>query len=277
MPTLTVWSLNGGNFVGKTPDEEPQTLKWLKGLSGSDATVPDVLCLQHFRVSLLEHMRPLPHFHFAPMGNHKIWGGRELMGICIASRYPLNDIAIHYTWGNGVVRDVEGLGDDNERIKPDDIADALVLKTENYVTMACTVSKPGDPRPWRIATHHGLWTRKGTTTPEQMQSTDSLCDFLAEQGRKYGSIAYAADCNPDKAGRVLSRYQESGGRICLPSHIETTLAAHHPAAKLGIKTDLTVLWPNSSGEFTCNITDVYMDPSPGSDHDMLCCTVSRQP
>src|SRR5258708_2348379 len=105
--SMTVWSLNGGCFVGKAPDEEPQTLKWLKSLSEPGATAPDVLCLQHFRASLLKYLNPLPHFHFAPMSRHKIWGKRELVGICIASRYPIDDIAIHYTWGDGIVRDVE--------------------------------------------------------------------------------------------------------------------------------------------------------------------------
>lgn len=214
--SMIVWSLNGGRFVGKTPDEEPQTLKWLKSLSASGAMIPDVLCLQDFRVSLLKYLGPLPNFHFSPWANFKIWGEKELVGICIASRYQLNDISIHYTWGDGIVRDLEGIGNDSQRIKPDDVADDLVLKTQNCVAIACSINKVGDPKPWRIATHHGLWTRNGVTTPEQMRSTDSLCKFLSEQGRGHDGIVYAADCNPDKEGKVLCRYSESGGAIIYP-------------------------------------------------------------
>ncbi|MEK9180205.1 MAG: hypothetical protein AAB897_02225 [Patescibacteria group bacterium] len=275
MSTLTVWSLNGGRFVGNTPHEEPQTLKWLKGLSEPGATVPDVLCLQDFRVSLLQYLQPLPHFCFVAMANHKIWGKRELWGICIASRYPLNDIAVHYTWGDGIIRNLEGVGDDNERIGSGNIVDPLVLRSLNWAAVACSVCKPGDPAPWRIATHHGFWVRGGNSSPEQMRSTDSLCGFLAEQGRRHGGIVYTADCNPDKEGMVLRRYAESDGRDCLPQDVKTTLAEHHPAAKLGIKADHIMIWPDKDGKFTYDVTNVYVDPSPGSDHLMLCSTVSR--
>lgn len=250
-------------------------MRWLKGLSEVGADLPDVLCLQHFRVSLLRHLKPLPHFHFVPFGNHKAWRERELTGTCIASRYPITNIAVHYTWGDGVIRDIEGFGDENERIEPDDVADALVLKTVNHTVMACTVFKPNGLKPWRVATHHGLWTRGGITTSEQLQSTDSLCDFLAGQGREHDGIVYVADCNPDMNGEVFRKYQESGGRDCLPPHIETTLAAHHPAAKLGIRADHIMTWPDKFGQHPCDITHVYMDPSPGSDHNMLCCTVNH--
>ncbi len=272
--SLTIWSLNGARFVGKTAlEEEPQTLTWLKSLSEPDATVPDVLCLQDFRVSLLRHLRPLPHFHFVPLSNHKIWGKRELWGLCIASRYPVTDIAVHYTWGDGIVRDVEGVGDDNHRIKPDEVADSLVMKTENRAAVACTVRKPGDPKPYRIATHHGFWVRGGRSTPEQLTSTDSLCAFLQEESLKHGGLVYAGDSNPDKDGNVLKTYELSGGRIELPPEIKTTLAAHHPAAKFGIKSDLVVQWPNRLGEYTYKVENVFTDSSPGSDHDMLHCTV----
>ncbi|MBU6500555.1 MAG: hypothetical protein KGJ89_03825 [Patescibacteria group bacterium] len=275
MTELTVWSLNGGRFVGATPNEEPQTLKWLKKLSEPGAKLPDVLCLQDFRVSLLKYLRPLPNFHFAPMTNHKIWGKRELVGICITSKYPMNDIAIRHTWGDGIVRDLDGVDDNNQRIQPGDVADALVLKTENRVAVACTISKPDDPRLWRVATHHGFWVRGGNSNHNQLQSTSTLCNFLAEQGKRYGGIIYTADCNPDKEGRVLRRYSESCGRDCFPPHIKTTVAEHHQAAKFGIKPDHIMVWPNSSGRFTYDVTNVYVDPSPGSDHLMLCSTVRK--
>ena len=168
---ITVWSLNGGRFIGKTPDEEPQTLNWLKNLSETEATIPDVLCLQDFRVSLLKYLRPLPHFIFVPMADHKIWGEPELWGICIASKHPIDDISIHYAWGDGVVHDIKGVGNDNKRIKPDEVADKLVLETQSWAAVACTI-RNGDSKSYRVATHHGLWTRGGIPTPEQMKSTD---------------------------------------------------------------------------------------------------------
>lgn len=273
--SLRICSLNGGRFVGDSPDEEPQTVRWLKGLSAPGAVVPDVLCLQDFRVSLLKYMRPLPHFYFAPMTHHNVWSGRELVGICIASKYPIDNVVIRHTWGDGIVREQEGVGDDNRRIEPGDVADALILKTENRVVVACTVYEPGNPRGWRVATHHGFWVRGGVQTPQQMQSTDVLCNFLAEQGRSHGGIVYAADCNFDREGGVLRKYVESGGRDCLPVHIKTTVAAQHPGAKFGVKPDRVFMWPDNAGVFTYDISDVHMDSSPGSDHDMLCCTVRQ--
>src|SRR6185436_112486 len=112
---LKVWSLNGGRYVGRTSQEEPQTVKWLKSLSAPGADVPDVLCLQDFRVSMIPILvqSPLRHFHFAAMTNHLIWGEREVTGIAIASRYPLHNVEPCYTWGDGVIRDLEGVGNDN--------------------------------------------------------------------------------------------------------------------------------------------------------------------
>lgn len=274
---ITIWSLNGARFVGKTPDEEAQTLKWLKGLSSEGAMVPDVLCLQDFRVSLLQYLRPLPHFHFAPMCYHHIWGKRELWGLCIASRYPINDISVHTAWGDGIVRDVQGIGDDNERMGPGDIVDELVLKSLNWVAIACSVLKTGEPKPYRVATHHGFWVRGGIPTAEQMQSTESVCGFLSRQSQKYRGIIYTADCNPDREGWVFQKYLESGARDYLPEHISTTLAKRHPAAKLGIRADHVMLWPDSFGWLTYRVGAVYMDSSPGSDHEMLCSVVSHNP
>jgi hypothetical protein len=275
MSPLILWSLNGERFAGQTETDEPQTVRWLKGLSQEGAAVPDVLCLQDFRVSMLRYLNPLPYFSFVPMTRHLLWGRRELLGICIASKWPINEIEIHHTWGDGVVRDLLGVGEDQKRSQPDDVADRLVLQTQNRLAIACNVYRPGDSRPIRVATHHGFWVRNGISTPEQIQSTASLCNFLAMQGRKYDGLVYAADYNPDKDGRVLDMYSKSGGRDSLPPEILTTLAAHHPAAALGIRSDCIMTWPNKNGDYSYGVNDVYLDSTPGSDHDMLCCTVNR--
>jgi hypothetical protein len=274
---LVLWSLNGERFAGDTPYDEPPTVAWLKSLSRPNATVPDVLCLQDFRVSMLQHLNPLPYFSFVPMTRHPFWGAREMLGICIASRWPLSKIDISYTWGDGVVRDLEGVDEDHNRIQPSELADQLVLQTQNRVAIACNVQRSADAEPTRVATHHGLWVRDGIPTPQQMASTAAVCDFLAQQGRKYGGLVYAADHNPDKNGCVLEMYNKSGGRDALPPEIATTLAPHHPAAHLGIRSDCVMTWPDAQGTYPYAINDVTLDTSPGSDHAMLCCTIRKAP
>ncbi len=273
---LTAWSLNGNRFLGKSPGEESPALTWLKSLSEPGAIVPDVLCLQDFRVSLLQHLRPLPHFYFAPTTNHLVWGKRELKGNLIASRYPIDDISVRYTWGNGIVKDLDGVGDDNERIKPDDKADRLVLSTEDCVAMAVSVCVPkrhGGGR-WRFATHRGLWVRGGVTTPEQMQNTEQVCRFLVDDAYALGGLVYLADCSLDRNGEVFGRYNVHGADDCLPPDIKTTLADNHPAARLGAKPTRVMLFPGHQGN-GYEISGVHTDGSPGANHKMLCCTVSK--
>ena len=277
MEPLRMWSLNGERFAGRTAHEIPPTVTWLKGLSTPGAILPDVLCLQDVRSSMLPLLSPLPCFSFVPMTNQKFWGTRESLGICIASRWPISEIDIHYTWGDGIVRDLEGVGDDNERIKPVELADALILRTQNRAVVACSVHRPGGGRPLRVATHHGFWVRDGIPSAQQMESTTCVCNFLAEQGRRHGGLVYAADYNPDKEGRVLRVYRQSGGRDCLPTEIQTTLAAHHPAARLGIRSDSIMLWPDAEGQYRHAVDDVHLVTTPRSDHNMLCCTVKALP
>ena len=272
---LTIWSLNGGRFVGKTPEEDGSALAWLKGLSKPGAVIPDVLCLQDFRVSLLRYLQHLPHFHFAPMTNHSIWGKRELTGIAIASKYPLDDVRVHYTYGNGIIKDLDGIGNDNHRWGGDraEEADRRVLDTEWRVAIAANVWRnPEDA--YRIATHHGFWVRGGVPIPEQLRSTDSLCTFLRKDAIDFGGLVYIADCNLDKDGEVLKRYMASGARDCLPPRIKTTVAAHHPAAKFGVKPDRVMVF--GGWKTLYRVSNVYMDPSPGSDHDMLCATIEKK-
>jgi hypothetical protein len=277
--TWTIWSLNGESFSGAgehNPEGEARPLQWLKSLSRPGALLPDVLCLQDFRGSLVEHLTLLPHFHFAPMTRHRIGGVQELLGICIASRWPITAVDIHYTWGDGVVRQLEGVDENNKRMQPTDVADRLILRTQNRVVIACTIRKPGASDSLRIATHHGLWVRDGVPTTEQRESTRSLCSFLAEQAKTHGGLVYLADFNPDKDGEVLRAYVESGAHDWLPTEIVTTLAAHHPLAALDIRSDCIMTWPNELREPAYAIADVHTDAAPGSDHLMLCCT-ARSP
>jgi hypothetical protein len=272
---LSLWSLNGARFAGESREETPQTLQWLKGLSEPGAELPDVLCLQDFRVSLVHHLRPLPYFCFVPMTNHRYFGERELLGICIASRWPMTHIDVQHTWGDGTVHDLEGVDERNERIKPDALSDELVLRTQNRVAIACTVCRPGDSSGVRVATHHGFWTRDGVVSQDQLDSTRSVVKFLAEQGRRYGGLVYLADYNPDKEGQVYRMYRTAGAVDCLPTTFATTLASDHPAERLGIKSDCIMLWPDVEGRYSYAVRDVTLDSSPGSDHLMLRSRVTR--
>jgi hypothetical protein len=272
---LNLWSLNGARFAGNTRDDTPRTLQWLKALSEPGAEVPDVLCLQDFRVSLVQYLRPLPYFCFVPMTNHMFFGQRELLGICLASRWPITHIDIHHSWGDGRVYDLEGVDERNERIEPIELSDSLVLKTMNRGTVACTVLSPEYPQGVRVATHHGFWTRDGAVSADQLESTRSVTAFLAKQARRYGGVVYMADYNPDKEGKVHDIYRDSGAQDCVPVEINTTLSARHPAARLGIKSDCVMTWPNRQGQYPLLVRDVCADDSPGSDHLMLRCTVSR--
>ena len=272
---MNIWSLNGARFTGPSPDEEPGTIRWLRSLAHPGAVVPDVLCLQDFRVSLAALLRPLPYFTFVPMTNHWFWGKRESLGIAVASKYPLTEIDVHHTWGDGVVRDLEGVDRNNHRIKPDALSDELVMKTENRVAVACTVNRPDSGERFRVATHHGFWTRNGVPTDEQMSSTRSVAHFLAGQARQHGGLVYLADYNPDREGRAHALYLASGARDWLPAETATTLAHDHPAAQLGIKSDCIMTWPDRDGHPRYCVDNVFLDPTPQSDHLMLRCQAWR--
>jgi hypothetical protein len=273
---IDVWSLNGARFAGSTATEVPPTLQWLSSLAAPGAVLPDVLCLQDVRIGVLETLVSLPYFHFAPMTNAMYFGRRELVGICIASRWPITGIDVMETWGDGIVRDLEGVDQNNDRIAPLDLSDRMVLRTQNRVAIACTITKPGDAVPYRIATHHGFWTRDGAVSPEQLESTRKVAAFLESQGRQHGGILYMADYNPDKFGNVYDLYRASGGYDWLPPEIPTTLAPKHPAAQLGIRSDCVMTWPDEQGRYSYRVPMVRVNASPGSDHLLLCASVEVQ-
>jgi hypothetical protein len=273
---IEVWSLNGARFAGSSAAEVPRTLQWVTSLSSAGAVVPDVLCLQDIRISVLQCLRPFPYFHFSPMTNAMYFGQRELLGICIASRWPITAIDVLSTWGDGVVRDLEGVDQDNERISPADLSDRLVLRSQNRLIMACTVMKPGNDAGFRVATHHGFWTREGAVIPDQVEGARIAASFLSDQGKKYGGVLYMADYNPDKFGTVYDIYRASGGYDWLPPEIETTLAPQHPAAHLGIRSDCVMTWPDGAGRYAYQVSSVRADASPGSDHLMLCAKLEHK-
>lgn len=265
---LTVWSLNGGRFVAETQQEEANTIRWLRSLSDLNIELPDVLCLQDFRLSLFCYLAPFPHFEFMPMTNHLIFGKRELVGIVIASRYPLTLVNREFTWGDGHIRDLMGIDNNNTRIKPYQVTDRLILQTEARCFLAATVQKEG--LQWRIATTHGFWTRGGTLTSEQRESTQRLCECALKDAHKHGGTILLGDLNLDTEGEILRVFAMHGAKDHPPSEITTTLAPSHPAAKFGAKPDRVMVWPNDLGQYPYHPARVVIDFSSGSDHGMLC-------
>lgn len=274
---LTVWTLNGSRFVGKTPDEKPQTVAFLEDLAKPGAKPPDVICIQDFRKSLTPLLKRagLVHHAFCPMTDHLIWGKREEVGVILASRFKLDDVKRYTLWGNGVLKKLKGVGDDNQRIRDADgtfyEADRLVLDTEDRIVVAATVMKPETPG-FRIATTHGFWTRGGVPTPEQRQSTADLCTFLEHDGFDHDGVILIGDLNLDKEGEVLRALEQAGARDHLPSDVATTLASHHPAAKLGLKPDRIMQFGDEWEQHRYDITGVTLHDV-GSDHLLLEATV----
>ena len=274
---ITVWSINMRRCVEEAgPEVEAGTFKWLKTLAIPGTPIPDVLCLQDFRIELAPYLSRLPHITFAAMTDHLIWGERQLVGIAIASRHPLIHRMQEFTWGDGVIRRIEGVDDKNHRFDPKVMPDVdeRVNKTEARRIIAATVVVDGVY--YRIATTHGFWTRGGEPTAEQAYSTGRLIGHLRSDSMKYGGSVLDADLNLDKKGVTLDQLTEGGGRDCLPPEIKTTLAPTHPAAKFGAKPDRVMLWPDRAGNYAYYVLEAHMDYSPGSDHGMLCTTIAKK-
>jgi len=280
--SLKVWSVNLGRCVGKIKDEEPQTVKWLKSLSAPGAVLPDVVFFQDFRISMLQYLVPIfPHFHFVPMTNHKIWGQREYVGICAGVRPPLQigSIDVECTQGDGTLRDLDGVGDNNDRWTDAVLADRRVLETELRVMLGLTVYVPDGPEgalPFRFWTHHGAWVRGGETSEEQLQSTDLVCGYLVGDADFNDGLVFVADCNLDKHGKVFAKYLEAGARDHHPDGVSTTLASTHPGAKFGAKPDRVMDFPDEEGNRPYEVSNVEFDAAPGSDHLLMKAVVSKK-
>lgn len=268
MAPLTIGSLNTGRGLGATPTEVSATERWMQTVAqGKVQDLPWVMCLQDVRISHVALLAAAyPHFHFAPMTNHKIWGKRELVGVAIMSQLPLQDIAIAWTHGDGMTRDLEGVDDKNQRIEPPEEADRLVLATENRVAVAATVDVGG---PIRILTHHGFWTRAGEPTAEQAGSTLQLLSFAEDQYVEWGNVVMIGDWNFDREGKMLRSFEEEGWEDCLAPSIETTVSPDHPGYKFKVKPDRIFRYYGS----TAFIDGVQVTDEGKSDHLMLRATL----
>jgi hypothetical protein len=276
---LRIWSLNLGRCVSKNRSEEAPTVTWLKSLPYlPTATLPDVVFFQDIPISkLVQFVVPLyPHFHFAPMTNHKIWGVREHVGICAAVRphLQIDNIRVVCTQGDGIIRDLDGINDENERWSDAALADKRVLETELRVMLGLTVVTPGED--FRFWTHHGAWVRGGESSDEQLASTEVVCQTLADDTWHSEGLVYVADCNIDKHNKVLDKYIGAGARDHHPEGVHTTLSSKHPSAKFGAKPDRTMDFADSKGDRPYAVSEVWFSDEPGSDHLMLMATVEKK-
>ena len=123
-PSLTLMSLNAGRLL------QERTRAYLQSL-GTAEELPDVLCLQDFPFRDLPLIvDKLPHVALGPMTNHLIDNKRAAVGIVMASRHLMTDIAHHTVWGDGVFKDLQGVVD-NHRSPNTAETDVLIDTTED--------------------------------------------------------------------------------------------------------------------------------------------------
>lgn len=275
---IEVWSINKRRDVAKAAADEERLLGWLRCLSSTSTKIPDVLCLQDFRVELATHLSRLPELAFAAMTDHLITSAdgtlvndRQLVGIAIASRYKLSNRFKPFTWGDGIIRPLQGVAH-NDRFRADSSGDDEIDHSEARRFIAATVQY-GEEQ-YRIGTAHGFWVRAGVPNARQRQSTERLAEHAAADAKKHGGLVVFADWNLDKDGDVDRILRASGAREqVLPEGVRTTMSTKI-GEHLGLKPDRIFQWPDAKGNYRYEVSDIYLSDAPGSDHLMLCGTVS---
>lgn len=265
MPQLTVLSLNAGRMI------QGRTRAFLQDLA-TDESRPDVLCLQDFPYHDLSLLERWSHIAFAPMTNHLINGMRAVVGIVIASRYFMTNIAHCTVWGNGVLKDLQGINDRNQRYLGAK-SDRLVEETEDRVATCAMVVKDGIE--YDIATTHGMWVRDGITNDVQRQYAGDTVDFLANEATVRGGLVLAADMNFGRGGEIYSMFTNAF-RDCMPPEIDNTLDPKHPIVKKGIRVVSDYIMTHDNGIFpgVYDVTNVRLH-SGASDHCALLATIKK--
>ncbi len=263
--SLTLMSLNVGRLL------QERTTAYLEALN-HDKDVPDVLCIQDLPFDGLPLLERWPHVSFAPMTNHFINGERAVVGIAIASRYFMSNIYHHTTWGNGVLKDLQGINEKNERYLGAE-SDALVEASEDRVLVCATIWK--GKASYDIATTHGMWVRDGVVNDVQRTSTESLLSHLRYEGYSRQGLVLIADMNMSRGGEI---YNMVTGvmRDCMPETIDTTLDPSHGFSKRGGKvvTDYVMTSPAPRRD-PYRVSDVRLLPGV-SDHQALLATIEKE-
>lgn len=262
---LNVMSLNVGRLL------QQRTYRFLQHL-GIDESRPDVLCLQDIPFRDLSILERWPHIAFAPMTNHLINGVRAVVGIAIASRYFMTDIVHHTTWGNGVLKDLLGVNNQNQRSVPTEEGDRLIDSTEDRIAICATVIK--DDAVYDIATTHGAWVRGGIANDRQRDSTECLRGVLVHEAVNRGGLVLAGDMNFSRGGEIYRMFSNTFCD-CMPPEIDNTLDPDHPFVKKGGKVvaDYVMTCEIVHGK-TYQVSGIRLR-SGVSDHCALFATISR--
>ncbi len=260
---LTIMSLNVGRLL------QDRTTAYLEALN-DERDAPDVMCIQDLPFDGLPLLERWPHVTFAPMTNHYINGERAVVGIAIASRYFMTGIKHYTTWGDGLLKDLRGINEHNQRHLGAE-SDKLVEMTEDRVLICARVTKD---REYDIATTHGMWVRDGVVNDVQRSSTAKLVGYLRHEGYARNGLVFAADMNMSHGGEI---YNMLTGvmKDCMPADIETTLDPDHPYSKRGGKvvTDCIMTHPAPRSD-PYRVSDVGLVAGV-SDHQALIATVSK--
>ncbi|MFA6519711.1 MAG: hypothetical protein WCT41_02725 [Candidatus Paceibacterota bacterium] len=263
-------TLNAGRLL------QQRTWGYLNGLVTGAEPAPDVLCLQDIPERDLPWLRrQWRHVAFAAMTNHLINGHRAVVGIAILSRYPMIYITRHTTWGNGKLKDLQGVNDKNERFPPTKETDDLIDTTEDRRAICVTVIK--DNRKYNIATTHGYWVRGGATSDRQRESTRKLLEFLTREGNARDGLFLAADMNFGRGGEMYQmvtagRHIAVGFSDKMPANIDNTLDPDHPFVKKGGKVVTDWFFAQNRHDRSFVLSDVRLR-SDVSDHCALSATV----
>lgn len=257
--TLRVATLNVGRFL-----QERTRVKVREIAQREDA--PEVMLVQDLPFRDLPLFERWPHVAYAPMTNHLINGERAVVGIAILSRYFLAKSTHHTTWGDGVLKNLEGINEKNERHLGAE-SDRLVEKTEDRVLICAIVIKNGQC--FSVATTHGMWTRGGVTNEVQKVTAARLLRVLSSEFLFPGGSVVGGDMNFPRGGEIYQKFVECGIKDCILP-VETTLDPDHPLSKRGIKVVSDYFFTTGS---CYRISDVSVDGGI-SDHCMISANLS---
>jgi hypothetical protein len=265
-PNLTVVTINVGRMLCS------RTRRYLEKLMNLD-TKCDVILVQDMPFRDLPIFGHHPHLAFGVMTNQLINGERAPVGIAIASRYFITDIRHHTYWGDGILKDLQGVDSNNARFLGEE-SDRMVAATEDRVVITAAVIK--DSITYQLATTHGMWARDGEPNDVQRTSMRRLRDILLAEAINRGGLVIAGDLNFDRGGEIYNMFTAEI-RDCTPLNIASTLDREHAVTRKGIKvvSDYFMSCPDISGTEIFDITDVR--PRFGvSDHAALWATVSKK-
>ncbi len=256
---LKLLSLNVGRML------QPRTKAFLERL-----TQPEVLLLQDFPYYDLPLLERYPHITFAPMTNHFVNGQRAVVGIAIASRFFMTNITHHTTWGNGVLKNLEGINNHNERHLGAE-SDRLVEATEDRVLICVEVHKDGES--YQLATTHGMWTRGGEINRVQRSTMRHTRNILVREAQRRVGLVLAGDLNFFRDGELYTLYTEHF-RDCVPRSITTTLDLGHELSRKGFGVVVDYVW-DCGLKYEVQVSDVKTHAG-ASDHMALTATITME-